>query len=169
MKAVILGVGNILLTDEAAGVRAAEKIQQMCDFGDDVQVLDGGTAGMELLESLSDLDALIILDAVHTGDAPGTVIQLEGEKVPGFFRNRISPHQLGISDVLAMLQLTGQAPRHLVLIGVVPESMDTGVGLTPCVEQRIPEMVNRALTAAADCGLTWRPREAHPQGVAGCA
>ena len=103
MRTVVLGIGNIILSDEGVGVRAAEALQASFEMPDDVEVIDGGTAGMELLEPLSGVDLLVVLDAVKDGRSPGTVIKLSDDEVPVFFRARLSPHQVSICDVLASL------------------------------------------------------------------
>lgn len=141
MKVVVLGVGNTLLTDEAIGVRAVEALQQRYRLPPEVNVIDGGTAGMELLESLEDLDQLVIVDCVRVGQPPATVIRRIDDEVPAFFRTKISPHQIGISDVLAALTLRERFPQRLALIGIQPKDLDTGIELTPEVAATIPEVL----------------------------
>lgn len=141
MKLVVLGVGNTLLTDEGIGVRAVEALLRRYALPPAVSVIDGGTAGMELLESLEDLDKLIIVDCVRVGQPPATVIRRVDDEVPQFFRTKISPHQIGVSDVLAALQLRERFPKRLTLIGIQPKSLDTGIELTPEVAATIPEVL----------------------------
>jgi len=147
MRVVVLGIGNIILSDEGVGVRAAEALEATYELPDYVEVIDGGTAGMELLGPLSGVDLLLVLDAVTAGGAPGTIVKLAGSEVPVFFRSKLSPHQVSICDVLAGLEFSGELPRDLVLIGVEPESMELGLELTPTVAARLPEM---AAMAAAE-------------------
>ena len=147
MRVVVLGIGNIILSDEGVGVRAAEALEATYELPDYVEVIDGGTAGMELLGPLSGVDLLLVLDAVTAGGAPGTIVKLAGREVPVFFRSKLSPHQVSICDVLAGLEFSGELPRDLVLIGVEPESMELGLELTPTVAARLPEM---AAMAAAE-------------------
>ena len=95
MRILVLGVGNILLTDEAIGVRIVEALEQRYILPDYVEILDGGTAGMELLGDMANRDHLIIADAiVSKKNAPGTMMILRDEEVPALFTNKISPHQL---------------------------------------------------------------------------
>lgn len=94
MRILVLGVGNILLTDEAIGVRIVEALEQRYILPDYVEILDGGTAGMELLGDMANRDHLIIADAiVSKKNAPGTMMILRDEEVPALFTNKISPHQ----------------------------------------------------------------------------
>ena len=131
MSILVLGVGNVLLTDEGIGVRTIETLLGEYRFPDHVEVVDGGTAGMELVEIIANQEHVILIDAVNTGASAGTIVTLVDEEVPALFRSRISPHQLGISDLLGVMALTGETPKHFTLFGVVPFSMDTGVELSP--------------------------------------
>nr|MDA3834999.1 hydrogenase maturation protease [Spirochaetales bacterium] len=91
-KILVLGVGNILLGDEGAGVRAVEMMQDRYDFTDNVEFIDGGTAGFELISFLDDKTDLFIFDAIIDDAQPGTVKRFNLENPPAFFQNRISPH-----------------------------------------------------------------------------
>lgn len=138
MNILILGIGNLLLSDEAVGVRVVERLQQDYRFPAGVTLLDGGTAGMELLDDMADRDHIIVADAVLSGNSPGTVITLEDDEVPAFFSRKISPHQLGLCDVLSALRLTGESPERLTLIGIEPKSVEPHIGLTPVVSAAVP-------------------------------
>lgn len=140
--ALVLGVGNILLADEGVGVRVVEAFQQRYAVPEDVEVLDGGTAGMDLLDALSSRSHIVIIDAVRTGAEPGTIVRLIGSEVPALFSNRISPHQLGISDVLAILRLVDQEPEHIALIGIVPLDLELGLALSDAITAKVDEMAD---------------------------
>ena len=147
MRAAVLGIGNIILSDEGVGVRAVEALQRRYRLPDDVMPIDGGTAGMELIEDLSGLDLLIVLDTIVAGKAPGTVISLLGDDVPVFFRKKMSPHQIGLCDVLASLELLEALPRETMVFGVQPESLELGLELSPVVAAGVPELVELAAAA----------------------
>jgi hydrogenase maturation protease len=153
LRTVILGIGNIILSDEGVGVRAAEALETAYDIPDDVEVIDGGTAGMELLGPLTGVDLLLVLDAIKAGRKPGTVVTLVGSEVPVFFRSKLSPHQISICDVLAGLEFSGEAPKDLVLIGCEPESLELGLELTPAIAAQVPEMVRIAIAELARRGV----------------
>ncbi len=159
MRVVVLGIGNTILSDEGVGVHAAQALQAKHELPDYVEVIDGGTAGMELLGPLSGVDLLVVLDAVKTGRAPASVVKLTGDEVPVFFRSKLSPHQVSICDVLAALEFSGDKPRDLVLIGVEPESLELGLELTPTVAARVPEMVALVAEELATRGVAVRGRE----------
>ena len=152
MRILVLGVGNILLTDEAIGVRIVEALEQRYILPDYVEILDGGTAGMELLGDMANRDHLIIADAiVSKKNAPGTM---------ALFTNKISPHQLGLADVLSALRFTGEFPKKLTLVGVIPESLEPHIGLTPTVEAMIEPALEQVLAALRESGVEAIPREA---------
>jgi len=89
-KVLVMGVGSILMTDEGIGIRAVEELLKRYRFPENVEVLDGGTSGIELLSYISGRDYLIIIDAIKSGNPPGTVLRVEGEDVPARFMTRIS-------------------------------------------------------------------------------
>jgi len=159
MRIVVLGVGNTLLTDEGVGVRAVEKLQLDFDLPPEVVVIDGGTTGMEMLEDLSNSDHIIIIDAVRGGNAPASIIRLAGEQVPVFFKTKLSPHQIGLSDVLATLVLTGEQPGGVTVIGIEPLSLETGMALSPQIEGVLPEVVNLVVAELLQLGVSVKPFE----------
>jgi len=160
MRVVVLGIGNTILSDEGVGVFAAEALRSAYELPDWVEVIDGGTAGMELLGPLSGVDLLVVLDAVTAGAAPGTIVKLAGSEVPVFFRSKLSPHQVSMCDVLAALEFSGDKPRDLVLIGVEPESLELGLELTTAVAARVPEMVALAVAELAARGVEAKDKAA---------
>ena len=121
MGVLVLGLGNILLSDEGVGVRIVEVLDAAHELPDGVVLLDGGTSGMELLDAVAEQDCLIVADAVNAAGPAGRVIRLEDGDIRMLFETRFSPHQLGLSDLLAALRLIGKAPSRVVLIGVVPQ------------------------------------------------
>ena len=145
MRAVVLGIGNTILTDEAAGVRSVELLEQRYQVPDNVLVIDGGTSGMEMIEDLSDLDFLIVIDVVKTGAAPGTVVKIAGDEIPVFFRRKLSPHQIALPDVLASLELLDAMPKEIVVLGVEPISLELGMEMTPTIAEQVPVLVEMAV------------------------
>ena len=145
MRAVVLGIGNTILTDEAAGVRAAEALERAYQVPANVQVIDGGTSGMEMIEDLSNLDFLIVIDVVKTGAAPGTVVKIAGADIPVFFRQKLSPHQIALPDVLASLELLDTMPKEIIVLGVEPISLELGMEMTATIAAQVPLLVEMAV------------------------
>jgi len=154
MKVVVLGIGNILLSDEGVGVRVVECLEAGYRLPPEVELIDGGTCGMEFLEQLENLDALIVVDCVRCHQPPATPVLLTGEQVPVFFKTKLSPHQVGLCDVLASLELTGRAPRETVIVGMQPVSMELGMELSPEVAARLPELLAMTVAELRRCGAT---------------
>lgn len=141
MRAVVLGIGNIILSDEGVGVRAVEAFERRYRLPEGVLAIDGGTSSMELIDELSDLDFLLVFDTIVAGKPPGTIVKLAGDEVPAFFRRKLSPHQISLSDLLASLEFLGQAPKDIVVIGVQPVTLELGMELTGPVAARLSEVV----------------------------
>ena len=154
MKVVVLGVGNILLTDEGLGVRAVEMLEAGYTLPEDVTLIDGGTSAMEILEDLENLDALIIADAVFAHQEPGALVKLEGDAVPAFFKRNMSPHQVGLSDVLAALEFNDRQPKKTVICGIKPVSMQLCMELTPEVQAQMPALVTMVVEELRKLGLS---------------
>jgi hydrogenase maturation protease len=133
-KTLVLGVGNQLLSDEGFGVQVVTKLINEFQFPDDVRVLDGGTLGLELLVYLEGIENLILVDAVEADQPPGTLIRLEGDEVPTFLTQKISPHQYGIPDLLQAARLRDIQPKNIVLWGVQPATVRLGLNLSELVE-----------------------------------
>ncbi|TDQ59088.1 hydrogenase maturation protease [Mesocricetibacter intestinalis] len=153
MKPLILGVGNILLGDEGIGVRIVQELEGRADLLAHFDIIDGGTCGMELLDEMAKREHLIIIDAVLANKAPGEIIILHDEQVPTFFSRKISPHQLGICDVLSALKLTEESPKHLCLIGIQPESLTSGIGLSATLQAAFPAIFTALEKQLADYGF----------------
>ena len=158
MRAIVLGIGNTILSDEGVGVRAALALEQRYDMPDDVSVVDGGTAGMELLDLIAGVDLLIVLDTVKTGGPAGSIVRLSAEHVPVFFRKKLSPHQIGLCDVLAALEFSGGLPAEVIVLGVEPGTLELGTELTDTVRRRVPRLVELAAGELAARGIALQPR-----------
>lgn len=130
MNILVMGIGNLLLQDEGAGVRVIEEFERRYEVPEGVELLDGGTSGIELLQYLQGRDVLILVDVVRSGAACGTLTRYEGDDVPSLFQKKISPHQLGLSDLLATSRLSGTMPEKVVLFGVEPKFVETGLELS---------------------------------------
>ncbi|RLM18579.1 hydrogenase expression/formation protein [Brenneria alni] len=159
MNILVLGIGNLLLSDEAVGVRIIEALAQRYTFSPQIDIVDGGTSGMELMDAMAGRDHLIVADAVLTGQAPGNVAVLRDSEVPALFTRKISPHQLGLSDVLMALRLTDEFPRKLTLVGVEPESLDVHIGLTATIKRAIDPALQQIIMALRQSGITVSDRE----------
>jgi hydrogenase maturation protease len=142
-KTLILGVGNLLLSDEGVGLRVVERLAAAYDLPQGVQILDGGTLGLALLYYLEGVENLLIVDAVEMGKEPGTLLRLEGDEVPSYLSIKMSPHQIGIPDMLFAAKLKDLYPCNVVLWGVQPAMLDTGLELSPRVAAQVDALVGK--------------------------
>jgi hydrogenase maturation protease len=130
-QVLVLGVGNILMGDEGVGVRAIERLVSCYELPASVEVVDGGTSGIELLSFFENKDVVFIIDAIQKKElSPGDVILVDLLKKPHFYRTRISPHQLGISDLLHIATIWEILPKYVNLIGIAPKSLEPGLDLS---------------------------------------
>lgn len=144
-KILVLSVGNILLGDEGAGIRAVELMQDRYDFTDDVEFINGGIDGFDLTGHLGHKTDLFIFDAIIDEGKPGTVKRFNLNNPPAFFQNRISPHQSGLSEMLSTAALSDGLPANITLFGIVPKTVDTGMELTGPVRAGVEKMVDMAI------------------------
>ena len=157
-RILVIGLGNVLMEDEGVGVRAVELLESRYELPDHVEVIDGGTAGTELLEPMRGTTHLIVADSVNTGAPVGTLVRLADEQVPAFFQTKISNHQLGLSDLLAVLTVTGEAPDKVVIVGMVPHYLNNTMGLSEETRGRLEEMVDMLVEELRAVGVEPRLR-----------
>jgi len=158
-KTLLIGLGNVLMQDEGAGVRAVELLESRYQLPDEVEVIDGGTSGTELLEPMRGAERLMVADCVNTGAPPGALVRLTGDQIPAFFQTKISNHQLGLSDLLAVLRVTGQAPQEVVIIGLAPYELENRLGLSERTSRRLDQMVELLVAELRAAGINPIPRD----------
>jgi hydrogenase maturation protease len=138
---LVLGIGNLVMSDDGAGVRVVQELQKCYRFPPHVEIMDGGTLGLDLLPKLEGIGRLLVVDAVETGGEPGTLVRLSGEELPIALQTKVSPHQMGLKDLLAVAELMGHAPREMVLVGIQPAVIGMGAELSPRVAEKLEEMI----------------------------
>lgn len=152
-KTLVLGLGNILLGDEGVGVRVVERLETLYDFPDGTQVLDGGTLALDLLPYVEDTDRLVVIDAADMGAEPGTVVRIVDEEVPTFLSIKVSPHQMGLADILSATRLRDLYPEELVLWGVQPGEMQATLELSAPVAAQVEALANGVLADLSRWGV----------------
>jgi len=144
---VILGVGNLLMSDEGVGVHVANKLMEM-DLPAGVEVIEGGTDGFRLMNVVTEADRLIVVDAVKGGSPPGSIYRFDIHDAPSSpDLYKTSVHQIGILEVVHLSELIGQTPETTV-IGVEPGSLEMGMELSPEVQAKIPKIIELILEEA---------------------
>lgn len=154
MQVLVLGIGNLIMTDDGIGVRVVQQLAKRYRIPDGVVLLEGGTLGINLLPELEGVKRLLVVDALETGKQPGTLQRLEGDEIPLSFETRYSPHELGLRDLLTVAALMGDAPGEVVLWGIQPERLDLGEELSATVAARLDELTDRVADELRKWGLT---------------
>ncbi|MDO3378374.1 HyaD/HybD family hydrogenase maturation endopeptidase [Geoalkalibacter halelectricus] len=156
MAILVLGLGNLLMSDDAFGGRVVEHLQEHYVFPQGVSVLDGGTLGLDLLPRLEGVARLLLVDAVDMQARPGSVFRLEGEEVPRAFAEKLSVHQMGLKDLLAVAELQGCLPGEIVFWGVQPGCIEMCLEMTEPVAEVLPRVVEAVLEELRRWGVAWR-------------
>lgn len=148
-RTVVVGIGNLIRTDDGAGIHALQKLERDPRLPPGVTLIDGGTHGIELSAYLSDARRLLFLDAMDVGESSGTLVRFHGPELLGLPGGK-TVHELGFADLLATLSLSRTAPQEIVVLGVQPGSTDWGVALTPPVDSALASLVDEALSILAE-------------------
>ena len=157
----VLGLGNVLMTDDALGPWVVEELLAQWEFPDGVSVLDVGTPGLDLTPYLADADTVLLVDTVKADAPPGTLRVYSGRQLLSRApAPRVSPHDPGLTEALFLLDFGAAAPRDVILVGVVPRTVARGVGLTPPVRDAVGPAVQEILRRLGDIGLPARRRPA---------
>ncbi|SKA71693.1 hydrogenase maturation protease [Paucidesulfovibrio gracilis DSM 16080] len=158
-RILVLGVGNVLYTDEGIGVRAAEHLQAEYEFSDNVTVMDGGTLGTRLMGPIMESDYLIVCDAVLGDGPPGSIYRLTGEDLRQSLAFKNSMHDTDLVDTLIYCELAGNRPEA-VIIGMEPEDYQTmATDLSGAADANLPQMIKHVLAEVESAGGTHTMRE----------
>jgi hydrogenase maturation protease len=153
LKILVLGIGNLVMSDDGIGVRVVQLLQERFRFPGNVILLDGGTLGLDLLPQLEGVEKLLVVDAVETGKVAGTLVRMAGEEIPLALETKVSPHQMGLKDLLTVASLQGSDPEEMVLWGVQPECLDMAMELSPPVAAQLEPLADRVLLELARWGI----------------
>jgi hydrogenase maturation protease len=134
---LVLGLGNLLLRDDGVGLELLARLQRVTGQDDRVEFVDGGTQGLALASHLAGRAAVLILDATRLGAAPGTVHSHPDVRTVVGARGD-SAHATGAADLLAAAVWLGDCPASVLAVGIEPEDLTTGIGLSPVVAQALP-------------------------------
>jgi hydrogenase maturation protease len=156
LNVLVLGLGNILLSDEGAGVKAIEELQNQYDCSGAVEFVDGGTIGFELLPYFEGRSHILIVDAVKTDREPGSIVRIEDP--PAYFSSKTSPHQIGLADVMGIAVITDIMPKNITLFGIEPKQLSTGLELSPEVARNLNQLVDMVADELKAIGIKVQPK-----------
>jgi hydrogenase maturation protease len=152
-RKVVLGLGNILNSDEGLGVYALQTLAQTLNSpGSEIEFVDGGVLGLNLLPLVESCSHLLVLDAINAGLPPGSLLELRGEDIPPYAEVKLSQHQITFQETLALAKLRDKLPPQLHLVGIQPADLSIRIGLSSVVEAAMPRLLERALQTLQD----WR-------------
>ena len=137
---LILGIGNILLKDEGIGVHVVKKLKES-PLPVNVEILDGGTAGLDLTDFIANRKKVIVIDTVKAGEKPGTIYRLTEKNLRTGPKAIMSFHEIDLLDAIHMSIVMDEKPEEIVVIGIEPKDMSDGTELSPEIEERIPRII----------------------------
>ena len=140
----VVGIGNIIMQDEGFGVRCAEYLQKITDYPDFVQIIDGGTLGMDLMPYIADSKKLLFIDAINIDAPVGSFHCFSGDELNAYFKDKISVHDLGVNDMLAVFKITDNPIEEVVVMGVKPDVVSLGLDMTEAISEKIPQVAQKA-------------------------
>ena len=143
-RALVIGLGNPLMGDDGIGLAALERLGSGWRVPPSVELVDGGTWGLNLLHPIESAAQVLFLDAVNAGRDPGTLVELGRQELPRMLGLKLSPHQIDLREVLAVAELRGALPPKLACLGLQPDSVELRTGLSPVVAGRLDELVDAA-------------------------
>jgi hydrogenase maturation protease len=157
---VVIGVGNPLMGDDGLGLAVLDRLRAEWHLPDDVDLVDGGTWGMNLLPVIEDAERVLLIDAIEIGAAPGTEVILPHDRLPRYLATKISPHEVDLRDVLALAELRGTLPEYTTAIGLQPERIELSEELSAVVQDGLDHLVATAVGILAEWGHVCTPRVA---------
>jgi hydrogenase maturation protease len=138
-RIVVIGVGNLLMKDEGAGIHAIRELEQL-NLSSDVVLVDGGTSP-DLIACTRAGAKMIIIDAAKAGGEPGAIYRFHPEDLAAEKTELASAHQMGVVENLAMMELAGNKPAEVIIIGIEPAEIDWGMELSPTLQSRMPILI----------------------------
>ena len=155
---MILGVGNLLFSDEGFGIRVVEALERRYAFPENVSVVDGGVLGVSLLGVMSEADHLIVVDVIRNQGVPGDLYRLAGDAIPERIRAKNSLHQIDFLEALTLCQAMEKMPEA-VIVGVEPEDIATlSTALTTTTQNKMEDVIGMVLTELNRLGIVYRDR-----------
>jgi len=154
-RKIVMGLGNTLNKDEGLGVHALALLEKkLAEAAPEVEFLDGGALGLNLLPWVEEASHLLVLDSVVSRfSMPGQVMELEKDEIPLYRNIKMSDHQITFQEVLGLAKIRDHFPEHLRLVGAQPVDMNIGYGMSPEIEAVIPQILERAERVLREWGL----------------
>ena len=167
-RVLVIGLGNPLMGDDGLGLAALERLRSGPTLPESVELVDGGTWGLNLLHRIESAEQVLFLDAVNAGRAPGETVIMEREELPRLLGVKLSPHQIDLREVLALAELRETLPKTMAALGLQPASVELRAGLSPAVAERLDTLVGAARDRLRAWGHRLAEEDVPAHGVATC-
>lgn len=152
-EVTILGIGNLLMGDEGVGIHALTTLQETYTFSPNINFIDGGTIGIDLIPYFEECKKMIIIDAVDSQEDPGFIVTLANEEIHYRFNTKLSLHHAGLSDVLSIIKLQEIEAPDMVLIGVQPKKVEMGLELSDTVGSKMEKVISIIINKLEEWGI----------------
>ncbi|BDV42118.1 membrane protein [Geotalea uraniireducens] len=160
MKTLIFGAGNLILSDEGFGVHCINYLAERYQFPEEIELYDGGTLGIMVTHKIEEAERVFIVDTVDTAGEPGDIFRYEKDDI---MLNRLpvklSPHQIGIQEMLFISELRGGCPANVSLVGVIPATLDPGNELSPPLCDKLPRVAGLIVDELRGLGYEIREKQ----------
>jgi hydrogenase maturation protease len=153
----ILGIGNLLMGDEGVGIHAMNTLQESYTFSPNINFVDGGTIGIDLIPYFEECKKMIIIDAVDSQEDPGFIVTLANEEIHYRFNTKLSLHHAGLSDVLSIIKLQEIDAPDLILFGIQPKTVEMGIELSDVVSGRMNQIISMMVKKLEEWKIECKP------------
>jgi len=153
----VIGIGNLLLQDEGVGVHAIQMLQRQYDYKPAINLIDGGTTGLDLIPLVENCEKVLFIDAMDLKKTPGSIVELRDDEIQFQLNTKMSLHHLGLQDLLATLKLIEKSPPAIHLIGIQPYSIETGIDLSEEMTIAIESLITLAVSKLQSWGIVVYP------------
>ncbi|MGB9699520.1 MAG: HyaD/HybD family hydrogenase maturation endopeptidase [Thermodesulfobacteriota bacterium] len=165
-RIAIIGLGNLLLSDEGIGVHVVSELQKEYDLPEELSVIDGGTLGLDLLPIIEGKEKIIFIDATDLQKEPGTIAIIEDENLPSFLAPKLSLHHVGLADLLFASTFQGNRPAKVILMGIQPAKLEVGLSLSETLTKKMPEFLEVIIKKLREWNIEIKKKA---KGVISCA
>lgn len=159
-RTVVIGLGNPLMGDDGLGIATLERLQQLWDVPAEVELVDGGTWGLNLLPVIESAERVLLIDAITIGAPPGTQVAIPRARLPRYLATKISPHEVDLRDVLALAELRGTLPEETMAVGLEPDQVVLRTGLSEPLQSGLDDLVGVVIGQLDAWGHACAPRTA---------
>ncbi len=160
-KIVILGLGNILLSDEGIGIKVIYDLKNNYVFPKNVEIIDGGVGGFSLLPLIEKAEKLLVIDAVLGNNLPGTIYKFKDKDILYQIIEKISLHEINFCEILNLAKLRKKYPEEVVIIGIEPEKIETSLELSETLKAKYSEFFKAILLQLEEWGIRPVPKKDH--------